>query len=172
MLRLFEKRDFEDLYEFHSDPRVTPYLYWDVRDRAQTLEALENKLQQTGAHADNHALCLAIERAGKVIGEVSLRCSSRAHHQGEIGFLLSPAFQGQGFATEAARRMVDLGFAVFDFHRITGRCDLRNAASCGVMERLGMRREACFLENEIFKGEWGSEAIYAILAREWPSADR
>jgi RimJ/RimL family protein N-acetyltransferase len=35
------------------------------------------------------------------------------------------------------------------------------------MERLGMRREAHFKENEFFKGEWGSEYVYAVLATEW-----
>jgi RimJ/RimL family protein N-acetyltransferase len=171
-LRLFEDRDLEDLYAYHSDPRVTPYLYWDVRDRAQTRESLDYKRQQTDAGPDGGALCLAIERAGQVIGELSLRCLSRAHRQGEIGFVVAPAFWGQGFATEAARRIVDLGFTVFDFHRISGRCDARNAGSAGVMARLGMRREACFVENEIFKGEWGSELIYGILAREWPAPGR
>jgi RimJ/RimL family protein N-acetyltransferase len=37
------------------------------------------------------------------------------------------------------------------------------------MERLGMRREAHFRESEIFKGEWGDELIYAMLASEWES---
>ena len=36
-----------------------------------------------------------------------------------------------------------------------------------VAERLGMRLEARFVENEWFKGEWQSELVYAILAREW-----
>lgn len=30
-----------------------------------------------------------------------------------------------------------------------------------------MRREAHFMENEIFKGEWSDELVYAILRREW-----
>jgi len=30
-----------------------------------------------------------------------------------------------------------------------------------------MRREATLVENEWVKGEWQSEAIYALLAREW-----
>ena len=32
-----------------------------------------------------------------------------------------------------------------------------------------MRREAHLVENEWVKGEWQSEAVYAILAREWSS---
>jgi RimJ/RimL family protein N-acetyltransferase len=35
------------------------------------------------------------------------------------------------------------------------------------MERLGMRREAHFVHNEIFKGSWGDELVYALLEDEW-----
>ena len=43
-------------------------------------------------------------------------------------------------------------------------------ASAAVLERLGMRKEAHLIENEWVKGEWQSEAVYAILAREWREA--
>jgi hypothetical protein len=36
-----------------------------------------------------------------------------------------------------------------------------------VLERLGMRREACFLDSEMVKGEWADELVYAMLDREW-----
>jgi RimJ/RimL family protein N-acetyltransferase len=38
------------------------------------------------------------------------------------------------------------------------------------MERLGMRREAHFVENEFVKGEWCDELVYAVLASEWGAA--
>ncbi len=57
-------------------------------------------------------------------------------------------------------------------HRIAGRCDGRNIPSARVMERLGMRREAHFRENEIFKGEWGDEFVCAILEHEWRARRR
>jgi RimJ/RimL family protein N-acetyltransferase len=30
-----------------------------------------------------------------------------------------------------------------------------------------MRREAHFVKNEFFKGEWSDELVYAVLAEEW-----
>jgi RimJ/RimL family protein N-acetyltransferase len=36
-----------------------------------------------------------------------------------------------------------------------------------VLERLGMRREAHFVENEFIKGEWADEVVYAMLEDEW-----
>jgi RimJ/RimL family protein N-acetyltransferase len=34
-------------------------------------------------------------------------------------------------------------------------------------ERLGLRREAHFVQNEMFKGEWTDEIVYAVLAEQW-----
>ncbi len=31
------------------------------------------------------------------------------------------------------------------------------------MDRLGMRKEAHFVQNEIVKGEWTDEIVYAML---------
>ena len=64
-------------------------------------------------------------------------------------------------------RLLQLGLEEAGFHRIVGRLEARNEGSAGVMERLGMRREAHLVENEWVKGAWESEVVYALLAREW-----
>ena len=48
-----------------------------------------------------------------------------------------------------------------------GRLEARNTASAHLLERLGMQQEAHFVENELVKGEWQSELVFALLAREW-----
>ncbi len=109
-------------------------------------------------------LAIVVRATGELIGDVNLVWRSAEHRQGEIGFVLHPAYHGQGYAREAAREVLRLGFAELGLHRIIGRCDGRNTASARLMERLGMRREAYFRENERFKGEWSDECVYALLA--------
>ena len=55
-------------------------------------------------------------------------------------------------------------------HRVFGRLEPRNDPSARVLEKVGMRREGHFVENEYVKGEWQSELVYAILDREWQRA--
>ena len=43
------------------------------------------------------------------------------------------------------------------------------AGSWGVMEKLGMRREAHHRGDKLIKGEWRDSYLYAILADEWVS---
>lgn len=168
-LRPFRDDDLDDLYAFHARPDVARYLYWEARSRAETKRVLTQKktLTQLTASGARLSLAVVLPASAKVIGEVILIWQSAEHQQGEIGYVFHPDYGGQGYATEATRALLALGFDGLGLHRIYGRCDGRNVASYRVMERLGMRREAHFIHNEIFKGEWGDELIYALLRSEW-----
>jgi RimJ/RimL family protein N-acetyltransferase len=169
ILRPFTPDDLDDVYAYYSRPDVAQYLYWEARDRAQASEALDGKIRQCVLVEQGRGLALAVvwRELGRVVGEVGLKWLSREHRQGEIGFVFNPEFHGRGLATEAAEVMLRLGFDDLGLHRIIGRCDARNRSSAALMERLGMRREAHFVHNEIVKGEWGEEFVYAMIESEW-----
>jgi Acetyltransferase (GNAT) domain len=65
------------------------------------------------------------------------------------------------------RPLLAVAFDALGLHRVIGRLEPRNTGSARVLEKLGMRCEAHFVENEFVKEEWQSELVYAILAREW-----
>jgi RimJ/RimL family protein N-acetyltransferase len=169
VLRPFGPGDLEELFAFHSLPEVARFLYWEARDREQVRGVLDAKLRQTVLEEEGQGLALAVvlREVGVVVGEVSLLWLSRRHRQGEVGFVFHPRYQGRGLATEAAEVALRLGFEGLGLHRVIGRCDALNVASARLMERLGMRREAHFVHNEVFKGSWGDELVYAMLEEEW-----
>jgi RimJ/RimL family protein N-acetyltransferase len=123
---------------------------------------------QALAAEDDWLPAVIVERAsGAMVGDVGLNWRSVDHRTGEVGFILHPSHHGRGYATEAARALIDWGFREFGLHRVIGRTEARNLASARVLERLGMRHEAHLVENEWVKGEWQSELQYAVLEREW-----
>ena len=130
---------------------------------------LERRMKQTRIETDGDGVLVAAldTETGRYIGEFMLRLTSAQSRQGEIGWSVHPDVQGRGLATEGAREMLRLGFGELGLHRIVAECDRRNVASQRVMERLGMRREATFIENQFLKGEWVGESVYAILETEW-----
>jgi len=168
-LRPFTPRDLHALHSYESRPDVTRYLYWEPRDLDTTRTFLDKKITRTTLHDEGDALDLAITRrdTGDLIGNCLIIWTSSTHRQGEIGYILHPGHHGHGYAPEAARAMLRLGFEDLGLHRITGRLDARNTASARVLEKLGMRREAHLIDNEQVKGEWSSEMIYAMLDTEW-----
>jgi RimJ/RimL family protein N-acetyltransferase len=169
LLRPFAAGDLDDLHAYMRDPDVVRYVYAEPGDLDATRIALARRLKLTWFDNASERVILAVEwpEAGRVVGEMSLRILSREHQQGEIGFVLAREFHGKGLAAEGAEATLTLGFDTVGLHRIIGRCDVRNHASAGLMARLGMRREAHFVENEFFKGEWSDEYVYAIRASEW-----
>jgi RimJ/RimL family protein N-acetyltransferase len=156
--------DLEDAYAYMSDPEVVRYLYWEVRNRDQVRAFLGERAARV--------LAIELPAAGHVIGEVMLRQASEEHRQGEIGYVLNPAYQGKGYAGEAAEAMLRHGFEALGMHRIFGRLDARNRSSAALLERLGMRLEAHHVHDELFKGEWSDTLVYAMLEDEWRSISR
>ncbi|NUW33236.1 GNAT family N-acetyltransferase [Nonomuraea sp. SMC257] len=168
-LRPFTPDDLDAVHAFESRPDVTRYLYWDARDLDAARAGIDTKMGRTAIAAEGDSLNLAVVRrdTGHLIGLAMLVWTSEQHRQGEIGYVFNPDHHGHGFATEASREMLRLGFEALGLHRICGRLDGRNTASARVLERLGMRREAHLIQNEYVKGEWTDEVIYAMLAGEW-----
>jgi RimJ/RimL family protein N-acetyltransferase len=156
--------DVAAVHAFQSREEVVRWLYWDPRNEDEVRAVLESHLSRP----PEAGVVYAIDLDGALIGHANLQVGE--HRQGEIGFIVNPDHQGHGYATEAAEALLELGFETYDLHRIVGRLEPRNAASAAVLERLGMRKEAHLIENEWVKGEWQSEALYAILAREWRQA--
>ena len=168
VLRPLEEGDAEALHAYQSLPEVARYQYWEPRSLDEIRDKLKEwtvmrRLEGTGT------LAFAVETKSerRLIGDVSLRVTAVEARQGTFGFTLHPAHQGKGYATEACRALLRIGFEDLTLHRLFACCDARNTASWKVMERLGMRREAHFREHALFKGGWDEEFYYALLEDEW-----
>ena len=168
-LRPFTPADFPAVYAYQSRADVTRYLLWDARTDDQVREALDKKIAATTIVSEGDFLALAAElkETGAVIGDFTLELFSREHATGELGYIIHPDHHGRGYATEGGRAMLSIAFEELGLHRVIGRLEPRNVASARVLQKLGMRREAHFVENEYLRGEWQSEAVYAMLDREW-----
>jgi RimJ/RimL family protein N-acetyltransferase len=140
-------------------------------DRQVIEERLAGMWAVTELTDEGQALTLGIELAktAELVGDAILFWHSREHRGGEIGYVLNPDFSGRGYATEAARELLRIGFEDLGLRRIVARLDERNVPSANVVRRLGMRQEARLVENELFKGEWSTELDFAMLADEWPA---
>ncbi len=164
-LRAPEPEDLAPLHAIMSDAGVARWLYWEPRSVEEVSRALDHQINQD--RSQELALVAEIRETGELAGHLTLSLGPREHSQAEIGFMFHPDHQGRGYATEASQAVVRLAFETYGLHRLYARLEARNLASARVLEKLGMRREAHLVENEWVKGEWQSEAIYALLAREW-----
>lgn len=165
-LRLHEADDAAWLHELYSQPDVTRYLLDEPWTAEVTREKLAERLAKTNIDGETGALALVIEHGGVAIGDVALWLTDHEHRQGEIGWVLDPAHGGQGFASEAVRAVLALGFDHYKLHRVTAQMDARNSASAALARRVGLRLEAHHVQDWFSKGEWTDTLIFARLASE------
>ncbi|MHA6297789.1 GNAT family N-acetyltransferase [Devosia sp. CAU 1758] len=168
-LRPFTRGDVDAVFAYRGREDVARYLFDTPLSREECALAIQQRTSQTRLEQEGDRVVLAVETLDStaLVGEVSLIWRSVEARQGELGWIFHPAHQGLGYASEAANRMLDLGFGAADLHRVFARCDARNDRSWRLMERLGMRREAHFREHALFKGGWDEEFYYAMLRDEW-----
>ncbi|WP_136708366.1 GNAT family protein [Agromyces sp. H66] len=180
VLRPLEASDAADVYEYQRLPEVIRYLPWPERDRTEGYEHTAKRAAGRVLAADGDFVFFAAVLPGtpatddpardRVIGDFMIRVSSVQHAQLELGWVLHPDFQGQGFAREAAQSLLDFTFEALNPHRVQAFLDARNGASAALCVRLGMRREATILEEQYNDDEWQDTAIYGVLRREWAAA--
>lgn len=171
ILRRFQPADMAAYASYHSRDDVYRFLYASPPS-AETLKAQFADLLSAPFEKDGDTLRLAVIRHDDeaLVGEVLLKVASAEALQAEVGYIFNPRFSGRGYATEAVGAMITLGFETFGYHRIFARLDALNVGSIGVVERLGLRKEAHLIENDRYDGTWGDEFIYAVLKREWTAA--
>jgi RimJ/RimL family protein N-acetyltransferase len=102
-----------------------------------------------------------------VIGDCGIHFRDDDPRQVELGITLAPTHQGLGLATEALGTVLEYVFNRLGKHRVFAVTDAENDAAASLFRRLGLRKEAHFIEHLWFKGAWGSEYLFALLRREW-----
>jgi RimJ/RimL family protein N-acetyltransferase len=169
-LRPLADADVDELLAYRGRADVCRYLPFEPMTREVLRERVDADLSRRQITEEGQSLTVGVRlrETGRLVGDVVLFFRSRADRGGEIGYVFHPDAGGRGYATEACSAVLGLAFDGLGLHRVIARLDARNGASARLAARLGMRQEAHFVRNELFKGEWTDELVFAILADEWP----
>jgi ribosomal-protein-alanine N-acetyltransferase len=80
-----------------------------------------------------------------------------------FGYWLGESFAGQGYMTEALRRLVRYGFEDIGLHRLEAFCIPENRRSRNVIERIGFKEEGFLRQYLKINGEWRDHVLYSLL---------
>ena len=170
-LRPFTDADQDALFAMHSSAHVLRYwdsAPWGDRARAERFIAASRQMAEDGSGAR-----LAIDRSSDgalFIGWCSLTRWNPEFRSASMGYCLTDAAWGNGYATEAARALLQWAFDALDLNRVQAETDTRNVASARVLEKLGFVREGTLREDCVVNGEVSSSWVYGLLRREWRPA--
>jgi len=155
--------DFADLreYQYHDDvrhmdlnftarlqiPHVREFLEdreitaWFLLDMSPSIDFQSVSVSKRAVREQFDYLIYAKE-GNRYVGTCSLFRMDWAVPKGEIGYWLRESAHGNGYMTEAVKRITVFGFETFNLQRIEIHCDAKNQPSCKVAERAGYLLEA------------------------------
>lgn len=167
VVRAFRPDDCHDLFEYLSDERVYRFEPGEPVDLAEAQQLAADM----STSPDFWAVELQAER--KVIGQIYFKHLQPKHLMTwELGYILSPRYQRQGYASEAAAALVRYGFSATQIHRVVAHCNPENTASWKLLEKIGFRREGLHRKANFFRRDaagqpiWTDTFDYAMLASE------
>ncbi|WP_058308196.1 GNAT family N-acetyltransferase [Gracilibacillus massiliensis] len=161
LIRKFEPKDWNFVYEYTSDRKVMKYIPEGIFDEEAAKEFVEHN---SGDYAEKFPVIKKDENT--LIGHIVFH-KWFGEHTYEIGWVFHPKYYNRGYATEAAKAVLEYGFNQLNLHRIIATCQPENVASYRVMEKIGMRREGYFKKCIPHGDEWWGEYFYAVLKEEW-----
>jgi RimJ/RimL family protein N-acetyltransferase len=120
------------------------------------------------AHDEGRGYTFAITRKTDhlLVGMIGIHPRPAFRHA-EIGYWVGRPYWGQGYATEAARRMVAFGFQELNLYRIYASYFTDNPASRRVMEKAGMRYEGTLRQHYLRFDHFHDVGFCGILRDEW-----
>jgi [ribosomal protein S5]-alanine N-acetyltransferase len=168
-LREFVESDFDAVYAYSSDPRVTRYLFFGPRDADSTTEYLEGLLaSQRERPRTRFELAVEESASGSVIGACDLSFIER--NVVDLGYMLGIENWGKGYATEIALALLDAAFLELRADRVISTVDVNNGASIRVLEKIGMRWEAVYRKHRRAKNRWWDCHLFILPREVWEAS--
>ena len=176
LLRPFNEHDANDLYEYLNEPLVNCFACMKINTPDEAKSEAAKRSKQT-----EYLFAIVLKDTGKVIGEIEAHPESSQPDEAENYvkdtfspcWMLNPAYQGKGYAFEAAHAFFDYLFHQKGARRIYAYTEDYNLPSQNLCKKLGMRQEGMFMEFVSFVNDAEGNPIYentmqwAILKKEW-----
>jgi RimJ/RimL family protein N-acetyltransferase len=165
-VRAMQPSDVTTFTTYRNQPDVSRYQDWELPYTRDLAHKLIDEMAGIQGPVPGEWVQLAVDADGEaLVGDLAVFVDTDSR-LAMIGYTMSPAHQGRGYATEAAGALVDRLFERVHVHRVAATLDPENLASARVLERLGFRYEGCGRKAAYVRGEWVDDDRYAILADE------
>ena len=163
LLRDFEAEDWRAVQEYAADPEAVRYRPFGPCTEEETQTVIQEAARQIHlTHRNLYDLAIVLAGSNRLIGGCDIGLLREDASEASVGYGLSRVYWGQGYATEAVRALLALGFAELGVERISADVEPANPASVRVLEKAGMH---CMVQGT----QWikGTERIvlHYVIAR-------
>jgi len=162
-LRHLRQDDRERFYFLQKDPNVNRFIRASISDEEveKRFQILLNEWDQT--ENEFYGLVLCEKPLIQINGLLWFCLRDKKHSIIEIGWKVHPEVEGNGYATKAAKLLMQYLQENYSVHKFMARCDSENKASERIMYKLGMRLEVNAKANFKIGDDWRDETGYGLV---------
>lgn len=164
-LRPITAQDAKAIFAYRSDAVTNQYQSFIPQNIDDVNDFIADCAPELDEEGTWFQLVIIHTETDQIIGDLGIQTLDEA--QVELGVTIAKEFQGRGYANEAMMNVIDFLFSQQKKHRIITSIDPRNKASVSLLERLGFRKEAHFVESYFQDGQWLDDVQYGLLNSEW-----
>ena len=164
--------DKDEIFEYRRDKVTNKYQGW-IPETIEDVEVfIGNTSKQINVPETWFQFVIVDKETQKIVGDLGIHFIDSENEQAEIGCTLNKDYQNKGFATESVRKVIDYLFKELNMHRIIASIDPENKNSIRLVERIGFRKEAHFVESLFINGKWVDDLIYALIEKDWDKTSK
>ncbi|MDP4115662.1 MAG: GNAT family protein [Bacteroidota bacterium] len=172
MLREFQYDDYKLFSSVFSNEKIMEYAYMDcITDENKMKEYFNKVLNNCDTMENKNSYEFAVFTSTDEVfigfADIEIKYHGAKVKSGEIGYFLLPDYWGKGYATEIAKRLIELCFNELKMPKVVASCNSNNFSSENVMKKVGMVKEGEFRKERYKNGKWDNELRYGILIEEW-----
>lgn len=171
-LRPLAPAEFSSVFAWYNDPEiVAPFDRFSV----DTFDAFSDAVASASGDPTSLAPRFAVEvrEGSRVIGVVGYYRAHPVLEYLDVWYVLGDrAARGRGYGRESVQLLTDYLFASTSVERVGATCDVENAPSYRLLERLGFRHEGTLRSALFHHGRWHDVRVYGVTRAEWAAKDR
>lgn len=166
ILRLFKEIDAPEVirlcnnYNIYKNTLYLPYPYL----KEDALNWIKNHVENF-KQEKSFEFAITDKLTGKLYGAIALSNQSKFDN-GELAYWIGEEYWGNGYATEAAKAVLQFAFMEKGYHKVFARYFDVNQASGRVMEKIGMKKEGTLKEHVKKDNEYMDLIYFGILKDE------
>jgi len=169
-LNPLQLKDAGILFTYRSLPEVYKYQQW----APQRLEEVQDFIRRYSISAEVKPgnwkqLGIFLKENQKLIGDCGF-CPQQ--DQVEIGYTISPKYQGKGYGKEAVTALINFLFQTYPIGRIIARTDPQNLASITLLGCVNFIQTGFFPRSIKIRGRWRDDVLFILTRRDWLTIKR
>ena len=171
ILRDYREDDFDEYFRLKTDEKTMYYLQdiqlFSKEEADEDFQMVQEDMKKLDRKF--YFLHMELKESHEQVGSVGYTVTDNtpAGKLVHAGYFTYPKFWGNGYTTEALKRVLEFAFTEHDVYRVTTGCLAENVGSERVMQKCGLIKEAEHVDYEWHDGKMKTRLEYRLLKQEW-----